>query len=222
MLCRDASYSSGTDIGPSRNEKLIEEGGNTEDEGRGPAPPAAYTPPMTIVTSPHRRKRPQRPAQAATIAVPRIVQQTPRGRAWKPLANDPKADASVAAFFQAAAAPTLTVSLDGAAGVARGGVTATGAAATALSRASRAASYILYPTSGYALSVALRPSSRSSAAGFAAGAAARPSCASGRDARLHRPTARAAQAGALSRSLPWRRIRLQQCAPMGPVIQELR
>jgi hypothetical protein len=55
---------------------------------------------MTIVTSRHR-KRPPTPAQAVEIKVPRIVQHTPRGRAWKlkPLAPDPKAEARVAAFF---------------------------------------------------------------------------------------------------------------------------
>jgi hypothetical protein len=37
---------------------------------------------MTIVTT-RPRKRPAKPAQAATIKVPRIVQHTPRGRAWK-------------------------------------------------------------------------------------------------------------------------------------------
>ena len=41
-------------------------------------------------------------SQAATIAVPRIVQHTPRGRAWKvqaPIEPDPEADARVAAFL---------------------------------------------------------------------------------------------------------------------------
>jgi hypothetical protein len=55
---------------------------------------------MTIVTSHHRPNRPQKPAQAATIAAPRIVQQTPRGRAWKVPEPDAEADASVAAFFK--------------------------------------------------------------------------------------------------------------------------
>ena len=36
---------------------------------------------MTIVTT-RPRKRPK-PAQAAEIKVPRIVQHTPRGRAWR-------------------------------------------------------------------------------------------------------------------------------------------
>lgn len=55
---------------------------------------------MTIVTSRHRRKRAAKPAQAAAIKVARIVQQTPRGRAWKlpppDLPPDPEAEASVA------------------------------------------------------------------------------------------------------------------------------
>ena len=46
---------------------------------------------MTIVTSRYRRKRP---------AVPRIVQLTPRGRAWKPPPPDPEAEARAAAFFE--------------------------------------------------------------------------------------------------------------------------
>jgi hypothetical protein len=54
---------------------------------------------MTIVTT-RPRKRPAKPAQAATIKVPRIVQHTPRGRAWKlPEPLDPEAEARVAAFF---------------------------------------------------------------------------------------------------------------------------
>jgi hypothetical protein len=41
-----------------------------------------------------------KPAQAATIQVPRIVQPTPKGRAWKlPEPLDPEAEARVAAFF---------------------------------------------------------------------------------------------------------------------------
>jgi hypothetical protein len=55
---------------------------------------------MTIVTSRHRRKRPQKPAQAADIQMPRIVQQTPHGKAWKVPEPDAEADASVAAFFE--------------------------------------------------------------------------------------------------------------------------
>jgi hypothetical protein len=63
----------------------------------------AAEPCMTIVTArpPKRRK----PAQAATIAVSRIVQHTPRGRAWRlealPQAAgpDPEAEARVAAFM---------------------------------------------------------------------------------------------------------------------------
>lgn len=62
---------------------------------------AAYIPPMTIVTSRHSRKR-ARPAQATEIKVPRIVQHTPRGRAWRlpALEPDPEADARIAAFFE--------------------------------------------------------------------------------------------------------------------------
>jgi hypothetical protein len=56
--------------------------------------------PMTIVTT-RRPKRPAKPAQAAKIAVPRIVQHTPRGKAWKlpALEPDPEADARIAAFL---------------------------------------------------------------------------------------------------------------------------
>jgi hypothetical protein len=66
-----------------------------------PPHPRLHYPTMTIVTSRHRRKRPAKPAQAATIAVPRIVQHTPRGRAWKvpALEPDPEADARIAAFL---------------------------------------------------------------------------------------------------------------------------
>jgi hypothetical protein len=53
---------------------------------------------MTIVTN-RPRKRPAKPAQAATIKVPRIVQHTPKGRAWKLPEPDPEADARVTAFF---------------------------------------------------------------------------------------------------------------------------
>lgn len=48
----------------------------------------------------HRPKRPAKPAQAAEIKVPRIVQHTPRGRARKPLPPNPEADARIAAFFK--------------------------------------------------------------------------------------------------------------------------
>jgi hypothetical protein len=45
---------------------------------------------MTIVTT--YRHRPKRPAKPAQIKVPRIVQHTPRGRAWKlPVPDDPEA-----------------------------------------------------------------------------------------------------------------------------------
>jgi hypothetical protein len=57
---------------------------------------------MTIVTYRHRRKRPGKPAQAAEIKVPQIVQVTPKGRAWRlpaPLAPDPEADARIAELF---------------------------------------------------------------------------------------------------------------------------
>jgi hypothetical protein len=54
---------------------------------------------MTIVTT-RPRKRTAKPAQAAEIKVPRIVQHTPRGRAWKPLPPDPEAEARAAAFFE--------------------------------------------------------------------------------------------------------------------------
>jgi hypothetical protein len=53
---------------------------------------------MTIVTY-RPRKRPK-PAQAAEIKVPRIVQHTPRGRAWKVLPPDPEAEAQAAAFLE--------------------------------------------------------------------------------------------------------------------------
>jgi hypothetical protein len=52
---------------------------------------------MTIVTS-CPRKRPVKPAQAAEIKVPRIVQHTPRGRAWK--LREPEAQVRIAALFE--------------------------------------------------------------------------------------------------------------------------
>ena len=52
---------------------------------------------MTIVTT-RPRKRPK-PAQAVEIKVPKIVQHTPRGRAWKLPKRDPEAEARIAAFF---------------------------------------------------------------------------------------------------------------------------
>jgi hypothetical protein len=53
-----------------------------------------------IVTSRHiRRKRAAKLAHAATMQVPRIVQHTPKGRAWKVLPPDAEADARVAGFF---------------------------------------------------------------------------------------------------------------------------
>ena len=54
---------------------------------------------MTIVTT-RPRKRPAKPAQAAEIKVPRIVQHTPRGRAWKLPEPDPEAKARAVAFFE--------------------------------------------------------------------------------------------------------------------------
>jgi hypothetical protein len=54
---------------------------------------------MTIVTYRHRPKRLAKPAQAATIKVPRIVQHTPKGRAWKLPPDDPEAKARAVAFF---------------------------------------------------------------------------------------------------------------------------
>jgi hypothetical protein len=53
---------------------------------------------MTIVTTRPRPKR-TKPAQAAAVKVPKIVQHTPRGRAWKLPEPDPEAEARVAAFF---------------------------------------------------------------------------------------------------------------------------
>jgi hypothetical protein len=54
---------------------------------------------MTIVTA----RRPKRkPDQPATIAAPRIVQHTPKGRAWKvrePIEVDPETEARIAAFM---------------------------------------------------------------------------------------------------------------------------
>ena len=53
---------------------------------------------MTIVTYRHRPKRPAKPAQAAEIKVPRIVQHTPKGQAWKLAPDDPEAKARAVAF----------------------------------------------------------------------------------------------------------------------------
>src|SRR5271168_2883754 len=53
---------------------------------------------MTIVTT-RPRKRPTKPAQAALIKVPRIVQHTPRGRAWKLPEPDPEAEVRAVASF---------------------------------------------------------------------------------------------------------------------------
>ena len=54
---------------------------------------------MTIVTT-RPRKRPAKPAQAATIKVPLIVQHTPKGRAWKLPPDDPEAKARAVAFLE--------------------------------------------------------------------------------------------------------------------------
>jgi hypothetical protein len=54
---------------------------------------------MTIVTS-CPRKRLAKPAQAATIKVPMIVQHTPKGRAWKLPPDDPEAKARAVAFLK--------------------------------------------------------------------------------------------------------------------------
>ena len=43
---------------------------------------------------------PAKPAQAAEIKVPRIVQHTPRDRAWKVAEPNPEAEARAAAFFE--------------------------------------------------------------------------------------------------------------------------
>jgi len=46
---------------------------------------------MTIVTARHRPKRPVKPV--VEIKVPRIVEHTPKGRAWRiPIEPDPAAD----------------------------------------------------------------------------------------------------------------------------------
>ena len=54
---------------------------------------------MTIVHYRHRPKRPAEPAQAAEIKVPRNVQHTPKGRAWKLPPDDPEAKARAVAFL---------------------------------------------------------------------------------------------------------------------------
>jgi hypothetical protein len=55
---------------------------------------------MTILTS-RLRKRPAKSAQVALIKVPRIVQHTPKGRAWRlPAPDDPEAKAKAAAFLE--------------------------------------------------------------------------------------------------------------------------
>jgi hypothetical protein len=55
---------------------------------------------MTIVTTRHRPKRSPKPALAAAIKTPRIVQHSPRGKAWRiALEPDPEADARIAAYM---------------------------------------------------------------------------------------------------------------------------
>jgi hypothetical protein len=54
---------------------------------------------MTIVIT-RPRERPAKPAQATEIKVPRIVQHTPRGRAWKLPEPDPEAKARAVAFLE--------------------------------------------------------------------------------------------------------------------------
>jgi hypothetical protein len=54
---------------------------------------------MIVTNRPPRLKRPRKPAQAVEIAAPRIVQHTPKGRAWAPN-PDVKITPSVVAFFE--------------------------------------------------------------------------------------------------------------------------
>jgi hypothetical protein len=55
---------------------------------------------MTIVTSRHRPKRSPKLALAAAIKVPRVVEHSPRGRAWRvALEPDEAADRRVAQFM---------------------------------------------------------------------------------------------------------------------------
>jgi hypothetical protein len=54
---------------------------------------------MAIVTT-RPRKRPAKPTQAALIKVPRIVEHTPKGRAWKLPEADPAGKARAVAFFE--------------------------------------------------------------------------------------------------------------------------
>jgi hypothetical protein len=72
------------------------------------SPAHTYDVTMTIVTT-RPRKRPSKPAQAAMIKVPRIVQHTPKGRAWKLLPADPEGEARAAVFF---ARMGITVKID--------------------------------------------------------------------------------------------------------------
>jgi hypothetical protein len=62
---------------------------------------------MTIVKS-RRPKPPAKPAQATTIAVPRIAQHTPKGRAQKvraPVETDPEAAEQIAEFMARMVSP---------------------------------------------------------------------------------------------------------------------
>jgi hypothetical protein len=53
-----------------------------------------------IVHYRHRPKRSAKPALAAEIKVPRIVQHTPKGSAWRlPPPDDPEAKARAVAFL---------------------------------------------------------------------------------------------------------------------------
>jgi hypothetical protein len=56
---------------------------------------------MIVTARPPRRKRPAKAAMPVEIKAPRVVQTTPKGRAWtvKELEPDPEADARVAEFF---------------------------------------------------------------------------------------------------------------------------
>jgi hypothetical protein len=56
---------------------------------------------VIVTNRPSRRKRKAKAALPVEIAVPRVVQAIPKGRAWrlKELEPDPEADARVAEFF---------------------------------------------------------------------------------------------------------------------------
>ena len=61
-----------------------------------------------VVTYRQRRKPAPKAVESAAIKVPRVVQQTPRGRAWKTPAPDAEADARVAEFFKRMIRPQAT------------------------------------------------------------------------------------------------------------------